>query len=401
MLKTDHEPSDGCILIRQKDGTYLNALQNNKTYWNQIGYCPQFDALYDELTAVEHLKLFCALKGIKKKNENYLCECLLKRLDLVHYANRPCGQLSLGNKRKLSTALALVGNPSIILLDEPTSGQDPVSRRRLWKEIINLTKQKNRSVLLTSHSMEECEALCSRIAIMTEGNFRCMGSVQHLKSKFGEGYTLTIKFREEKQPSLNENKYVNLILKELKVKISHECKLKERNFNNVYQFELPSPNNSFSIGDVYRLVELNKLKFSIIDYSLSQNTLDNVFINFVKEQIAAESSKTVQNLDENESQQQKSSISDNRKAFKNKKSSDLQFPIHDETDDLLLSLENDSDDYNDQLIIHDDSNQSCSRSKLQLNQLEEDEIVFIKTNLDFISNNNHNSVISTGSSPKK
>ncbi|CAF0955371.1 unnamed protein product [Brachionus calyciflorus] len=150
---------------------------------------------------------------------------------------------------------------------------------------------------------------------MVDGYFRCMGSVQHLKTKFGDGYTLTIKLREmsnhtvthmntslyrsiddisnehtTQRPTCSKhqttNKYINTILYELKTKIHPECKLKERNFNNVYQFELKTPQNdsSYDIGDIYRLIELNKLRFNICDYSLSQNTLDNVFINFVKEQ---------------------------------------------------------------------------------------------------------------------
>ena len=170
MLTTDLAPTEGEIFVKRKEN-YIDALGNKSQYWNQIGYCPQFDALYDELTPTEHIRLFARIKGVKYKHEDHLCECLLKRLDLVQYCNKPSGQLSLGNKRKLSTALALVGNPSIILLDEPTSGQDPVSRRRLWEEIINLTKQKGRSVLLTSHSMEECEALCTRLVGSCSSDF--------------------------------------------------------------------------------------------------------------------------------------------------------------------------------------------------------------------------------------
>nr|UOU03311.1 ATP-binding cassette subfamily A2 [Brachionus rubens] len=313
MLTTDLEPTSGQVFINDNN-SLIDALRHKKSYWNKIGYCPQFDALYDELTPKEHILLFARIKGVKTKHDKILADNLLERLDLLQYANKPAGALSLGNKRKLSTAIALVGNPSIILLDEPTSGQDPVSRRKLWEEIINLTRIKNKSVLLTSHSMEECEALCTRLAIMVDGSFRCLGSTQHLKSKFGDGYTLTVKIKEmpsylasTSSTSINieddnsskprtstsiqgpsKNKYINMILNELRKKIDPECKLKERNFNNVYQFELRTPvfdsNESFDIGDIYRLIELNKLRFNICDYSLSQNTLDNVFINFVKEQ---------------------------------------------------------------------------------------------------------------------
>jgi ABC-type multidrug transport system ATPase subunit len=361
MLTADLAPTEGGIFVRAKSGSHIDAANNNSQYWSQIGYCPQFDALYDELTPTEHMRLFARIKGVKKAHEDHLCECLLKRLDLVQYCNKPTGQLSLGNKRKLSAALALVGNPSIILLDEPTSGQDPVSRRRLWAEIINLTRREGRSVLLTSHSMEECEALCTRLAIMVDGQFKCMGSVQHLKSKFGEGYTLTVKIRErtiskhratssmtsvgdlERSPS--RNKYIDTILSELREKISNKCRLKERNFNNVYQFELPcaGPADPFSIGDIYKLIEMNKLRFSIVDYSLTQNTLDNVFINFVKEQTNRKLQRRVDNDDSDRTTSDTDDSVNKRKANQFSSAS-IQFPIHDETDDMLLSLDDALDD---------------------------------------------------------
>ena len=165
MLTTDLEPSGGSIFAAGDSG-FINGLTDIKKYWNLIGYCPQFDALYDELTPSDHLRLFARLKGIQSKYEQELCTSLLKRLDLTKYANYPVGTLSLGNKRKLSAAISLVANPAIVLLDEPTTGMDPVSRRKLWQEIINLIRTKKHSVLLTSHSMEECEVLCTRLVIL-------------------------------------------------------------------------------------------------------------------------------------------------------------------------------------------------------------------------------------------
>jgi hypothetical protein len=198
---------------------------------------------------------------------------------------------------------------------------DPVSRRHLWSEIINLTRHRNCSVLLTSHSMEEVQVLSTRLAIMVEGKFKCMGSVQHLKTKFGDGYTLTVKIKdmpkylvevdddEETSHHHNnnddfktnvKNKYISSILLALKENISPECKLKKRHFNNIYQFELPYSHSSvnFDIGSVYRLIELNKLRFNLADYSLSQNTLDNVFVNFVKEQTANKNKSKIVNEDD-------------------------------------------------------------------------------------------------------
>ncbi len=153
--------------------------------------------------------------------------------------------------------------------------------------------------------MEECEILCSRIAIMVDGSFKCLGSVQHLKARFGDGYTLTIRLKEDEtydedtynpcsssdmnRKKLNHcKKYLDLIYYELKNQICKDCKIKERNFISIFQFEFPSHSraNNFeklNIGQIYRLIEMNKSRFNIVDYSLTQNNLDNVFINFVKE----------------------------------------------------------------------------------------------------------------------
>ncbi|EEC08268.1 hypothetical protein IscW_ISCW018772, partial [Ixodes scapularis] len=155
-----------------------------------IGYCPQFDALYDELTAKEHLRLYARFRGIPVKEENRVIEWTLQKLGLTSYADRVVGTYSGGNKRKLSTAIALLGGPPVIYLDEPTTGMDPYTRRFLWDLIQDLVRG-GRSVILTSHSMEECEALCTRLAIMVNGHFKCLGSIQHLKNRFGEGYCIT------------------------------------------------------------------------------------------------------------------------------------------------------------------------------------------------------------------
>merc|ERR1711916_124243 len=91
-------------------------------------------------------------------------------------------------------AAAVIGDPPIVFLDEPTTGMDPAARRYLWDTITEMMREKGgRTIVLTSHSMEECEALCTRVGIMVNGTFQCLGSTQHLKNKFGAGYTLMAK----------------------------------------------------------------------------------------------------------------------------------------------------------------------------------------------------------------
>ncbi|XP_032129352.1 retinal-specific phospholipid-transporting ATPase ABCA4-like [Sapajus apella] len=147
-----------------------------------MGYCPQFDAIDELLTGREHLYFYARLRGVPAEEIEKVADWSIKSLGLTVYADCLAGTYSGGNKRKLSTAIALIGCPPLVLLDEPTTGMDPQARRMLWNVIVSIIRE-GRAVVLTSHSMEECEALCTRLAIMVKGAFRCMGTIQHLKSK--------------------------------------------------------------------------------------------------------------------------------------------------------------------------------------------------------------------------
>jgi ATP-binding cassette subfamily A (ABC1) protein 3 len=194
MLTGDIAPTSGTAIVSGFDiRTDLRKVQQ------RVGYCPQFDALIERMTGRELLTMFARLRGIPEPLISQAVEAEVARLDLSKHAGKQCGKYSGGNKRKLSTALALVGNPPIIFLDEPTTGMDPATRRYLWDVLIAVTKE-GRSIVLTSHSMEECEALCTRLAIMVNGHFKCLGGIQHLKSKYGSGFYLQAKVKLDKPP---------------------------------------------------------------------------------------------------------------------------------------------------------------------------------------------------------
>mmetsp|Transcript_23606 Transcript_23606/g.76778 ORF Transcript_23606/g.76778 Transcript_23606/m.76778 type:complete len:464 (-) Transcript_23606:43-1434(-) len=162
-----------------------------------LGYCPQFDALQPNMTAREALGFYAALRGIPAGPAAEHTRALLERMALAPIADRPCGGYSGGNRRKLSVALALIGDPPVVLLDEPSTGMDPEAKRFLWnvlRSTLAAPKDGERQcVVLTSHSMEECEALCGSVGIMTGGALRCFGSVPHLKYRFGQGYKLHLR----------------------------------------------------------------------------------------------------------------------------------------------------------------------------------------------------------------
>ena len=109
----------------------------------------------------------------------------------------------------MCTAIAFMGNPQLILMDEPTSGMDALTKRLVWAQIqnkiFNSQKHNNVSIILTSHSMEECEVLCSRLAIMVDGKFQCLGTPTHIKQKFGRGYTVSLLFKNEKDMEMTSH----------------------------------------------------------------------------------------------------------------------------------------------------------------------------------------------------
>ncbi|XP_059408851.1 phospholipid-transporting ATPase ABCA1a isoform X1 [Carassius carassius] len=237
-----------------------------------MGYCPQFDAISDLLTGREHLEFYAILRGIPEKEVCEVADWGIRKLGLMKYVDKAAGSYSGGNMRKLSTAMALIGGPPVVFLDEPTTGMDPKARRALWNCILSIIKE-GRSVVLTSHSMEECEALCTRMAIMVNGRFRCLGSVQHLKNKFGDGYTIILRVAGA-DPQLEP--VMEFIEKELP-----GSTLKEKH-RNMLQYQLPS--SLTSLARIFNILSKNKEQLHIEDYSISQTTLDQVFFNFAKDQ---------------------------------------------------------------------------------------------------------------------
>ncbi|CAH1794818.1 unnamed protein product [Owenia fusiformis] len=249
-----------------------------------LGYCPQFDALIDQLTGRETLQMYARLRGIPESEIPRVVNGLISSLLLEQHADKLSGEYSGGNKRKLSTAISLVGNPPILFLDEPTTGMDPVARRLLW-DTLSRVRASGRTLVLTSHSMEECEALCTRIGIMVNGVFKCLGSTQHLKNKFGEGYTLIAKIGYPKdgglpntQPLMGfiEGTFPGCILKDMHQGMLH------------YHIT----NTDLSWAAIFGTMERAKVQFNIEDYSVSQTTLEQVFINFARAQVPPQDMKS-------------------------------------------------------------------------------------------------------------
>ncbi|XP_063224088.1 phospholipid-transporting ATPase ABCA3-like isoform X2 [Bacillus rossius redtenbacheri] len=250
------------------------SLKNQlKQVHRRIGYCPQFDALMESLTGRETLWLFCMLRGVPGQDVPAVVDRLAGRLLLREHLDKKVKEYSGGNKRKLSTAVALVGDPPVLILDEPTTGMDVVAKRHFW-DVVCRVRDSGKCVLLTSHSMEECEALCTRIAIMVNGQFRCIGPTQHLKNKFAEGYTLTVKTSDaglDTQP-----------VKEFVASSFEGASLREEQ-DNLLTFYIPS-SSGLKWSRMFGVMERAKASLHISGYSLGQTSLEQVFLMFTKQQ---------------------------------------------------------------------------------------------------------------------
>mmetsp|Transcript_200 Transcript_200/g.364 ORF Transcript_200/g.364 Transcript_200/m.364 type:complete len:2007 (-) Transcript_200:174-6194(-) len=237
---------------------------------NLIGYCPQTDPLLDLMTGAETLWFFGRVRGIEEEILARRCWHIIEQVGLSKHAHRPCGSYSGGNKRKLSLAVALIGNPKVLFLDEPSTGMDPEARRHMWEVISNVSS--DRSVVITTHSMEECEAICTRVGIMVSGRMQCMGSCQHLKNRFGTGYQVD----------------VNCTSPFLRIECVQCCgngplasaQLLEAHGS---YFRLKT-DNDLDLAEAFTFLEHLKNREMVLDYSISQSTLEQIFINFAREQ---------------------------------------------------------------------------------------------------------------------
>ncbi|KAF9383587.1 ATP-binding cassette sub- A member 2 [Podila verticillata] len=151
----------------------------------QMGVCPQHDVLFETLTAWETVQLYAAIKGVKVTGR--------KNVYLKEKKHERVSTFSGGMKRKLSVALAFLGDPKVVLLDEPTTGMDVFTRKQVWQ--LMQDSKAGRAILLTTHSMEEADALGDRIAILSHGHLQTLGSSLFLKNRFGLGYRLSLEKR--------------------------------------------------------------------------------------------------------------------------------------------------------------------------------------------------------------
>eukprot|EP00828_Plagiopyla_frontata_P021275 TRINITY_DN2768_c0_g1_i4.p4 TRINITY_DN2768_c0_g1~~TRINITY_DN2768_c0_g1_i4.p4 ORF type:complete len:272 (+),score=46.38 TRINITY_DN2768_c0_g1_i4:1504-2319(+) len=243
--------------------------------FQDVGICPQFDCLWPELSPLEHLYLFGRMKGLSGNDLDESVQYFIRSMQLEQYINRRSKNLSGGNKRKLCVSNALIGSPELLFFDEPSSGLDPIARRFLWNTLSQNIEKKESSIVLTTHSMNEADNLASKIGILINGQFVCLGSNQHLKGKYGNGYTLDINCKKEAQVEVVE-------LVEKRFCFAKQIKDQEQLPEEI-QFQLLETQD-FKFSKVFTYINELKNEKLIEDFSLSQCSLEQVFIRFSKYQ---------------------------------------------------------------------------------------------------------------------
>ncbi|KAG5500980.1 hypothetical protein GH5_04569 [Leishmania sp. Ghana 2012 LV757] len=235
-----------------------------------IGYCPQFDACLDLLTVEEHLYLYAGVRGISPRVRDSVVCGLMKLCGLTGYRCTKSNELSGGNRRKLSVAVSLIGGPRVVFFDEPSAGMDPVARRGLWNAIETVAD--NCSVVLTTHHLEEVEALAHRVAIMVDGTLRCIGDKTHLKQRYGTGFEVAVRVADE-SPEVMDG---------LEMFFEKEFPSSKRMEVRAGRFTYQLP-NTVRLSSVFTALEQHRENLRICDYSVSQTSIEQVFMRISEE----------------------------------------------------------------------------------------------------------------------
>lgn len=288
-------PTGGDALVYGESITNPGSMERIRSV---MGVCPQFDVQWGELTGAEHLYIYGRVKGLAASDVKAQSEDLLESVKLTSAAGQRSSAYSGGMRRRLSVAIALLGDPLIVYLDEPTTGMDPISRRHVW-DAIEAAKP-GRAVVLTTHSMEEADILGDTIAIMARGRVRAYGSSLRLKQRFGSGYQLAVAVtggngdigvdgKELLNHNNNSNKKENIELKKARIDavtalLRNELGVQapEANTGAYLVFLVPKSAEN-ELPSVLRQLEERKDELGVSDIQISLTSLEEVFLSIARQ----------------------------------------------------------------------------------------------------------------------
>nr|XP_025862483.1 ATP-binding cassette sub-family A member 13-like [Vulpes vulpes] len=269
-----HPPTSGAVLVHGRSlHTDLAAIRR------ELGVCPQRDVLLDNLTVLEHLRLFAAIKAPHWTQRTLHREVnrTLEDVELTRHQHTQTRVLSGGMKRKLSIGLAFLGASRTVVLDEPTSGVDPCSRRGIWD--ILLKHRRGRTVVFTTHHLDEAEALSDRVAVLQQGRLRFCGPPSCLTEAYGQGLLLTL----TKQPSVlgaDDPQDLARATALIQSHVPHAFLRDSRRGELVYG--LPRDADRARFGALFRALEHNLPRLRLTGFGISDTTLEEVFLTLLQ-----------------------------------------------------------------------------------------------------------------------
>jgi len=300
MIRGDIRPSlrEGDVFVED-----TSIVQHRAAARLHEGVCPQFDAM-DSMTAIEHLRFYARARGVRDIEHNV--SEVLKAVGLTAFKNRMAAKLSGGNKRKLSLGIALIGNPSVLLVDEGSSGMDAAAKRIMWRTLSSVSS--GRALILTTHAMEEADALAGRVGIMAK-RMLALGTSDNLRRKHGDAYYVHLVHRDA--PNTDEAQMRTI--KEWIRENFPGAEVEDRSFHGQMRFSVParvggaaSPSSAAAktdgskgasttvtpqdgsaadqrngISALFAKLEQSKTELGMEFYAVSQATLDQVFLSIV------------------------------------------------------------------------------------------------------------------------
>ncbi|XP_075723982.1 phospholipid-transporting ATPase ABCA3 [Rhipicephalus microplus] len=269
MIATDVPADRGRAFMKTPYGT-INMRGALSTWQAALGYCPQSDGLLEQLTGHETLSLFARLRGVPETNVAAVVRDIAHILELGAVIWEPVLTYSGGLRRRLSVGVALVGLPPLVVLDDPTLGVDVAARRAVWEAIRRLQNEVDLTVIMSTGSMEEVEGVCDRLAIMIDGEFKCLGTMAHLKAKFAQGYTVTVKTHDEYKEDLE---YRNKLMRAISDTFCNS-KLQQQ-FEGFLEYHMPDMGLAWS--ELFAQAEAIKTKLNLLEFIISDTTLDHVY----------------------------------------------------------------------------------------------------------------------------
>uniref|UniRef100_A0A8C4TSW5 ABC transporter domain-containing protein n=1 Tax=Falco tinnunculus TaxID=100819 RepID=A0A8C4TSW5_FALTI len=237
-----------------------------------LGCCPQHDPLWPALTVQQHLEAYSAIRGMGKEDAAITISRIAKAMDLQKHLKIPARRLSAGEARKLCFVLSVLGDPTVMLWDEPSVGMDPKGQQRMRKVMQTAVKSKERAAILSTQSLEEAAAMCDRVAILVAGQLRYIGSLEDLKSKFGTSYHLEVKMTDMGQSDALHAEILHLF----------PCAARQGRTSSLLIYKIPME-DALPLSQSFSKLEAAKQNFRLEEYSLSLHTLQQVFVDLTKD----------------------------------------------------------------------------------------------------------------------